>query len=60
MQAYGSLVLEVISESGEAVLGRCSISYVCPAVTSSSQLKKQTHSLQWVLLKEDLVIFLLV
>ena len=56
MQAHGSLALEDRSEVGE---GRCSADVVFPAsapVPFSSQPKKQTHSLQWVLLGEDVVI----
>ena len=57
MQAYGSLALEDNLEVGEAVLGRCSIFlHLHAPVPSSSQPKKQIHSLQWVLLGEDLVI----
>ena len=48
IQAYGSLVLENNSEVGEAVLAS--------APVPSSQLKKQTHSLQRGLPGEDLVI----
>ena len=55
MQVYGRLALEDNSEVGEVVLGKCSISCICTPVPSSSQPKKQTHSLQWVLLGEDLV-----
>ena len=51
MQAYGSLALEDNSEVGEDVVFPAST-----PVPSSSQPKKQTHSLQWVLLGEDLVI----
>ena len=60
MQAYGSLALEDNSEVCEAVLGRCS-NIVCllrlyQCLLAPSQ-EERTHSLQWVLLGEDLVIF---
>ena len=51
MQAYGSLALEDNSEVGE----RCWADVVFPVSASvplSSQPKKQTQSLQWVLLRE--------
>ena len=53
MQAYGSLALEVV----DAVLDRCVVLPATVAVPSSLQPKKQTHSLQWVLLGWDLGIF---
>ena len=52
MQVYCSLSLKDNSELFEEVLGRCSIPVSVP-VPSSSQTKKQTYSLQWVLLAED-------
>ena len=52
---YRGLALEDNLEVGEAV----GVDVVFPAsapVPSNSQPKKQTHSLQWVLLGEDMVI----
>ena len=54
MQVYGSLALEDNLDVGKAVLGDAFP--VFAPVPSHSQSKKQTHSLQWVLLGEDLVI----
>ena len=56
MQVYGSLALEDNSEVGEAVLGDAGVFPLSEPVHSSSQPKKQTRSLQWVLLGEDLMI----
>ena len=55
MQAYGSLSLE----DNSGLVKRCWADVVFPAsapVTLSSHPKKETHSLQLVLLGEDLVI----
>ena len=57
MQAYGSLASEDNSKVGEAVVGSDVIFPASAPVPSSSQPKKQTHSLQWVHLEEDLLIF---
>ena len=51
MQVYGSLALEDNSKIGEA---ERHIAFPASApMPSSSQAKKQIHSLQWVLLGED-------
>ena len=55
MPAYGSLALEDNLEVREAVLDRFSISPSAP-VLYISHPNKQTHSLQRVLLGDDLVI----
>ena len=59
-QAYGSPALEDNSEVGQAVLSRCSISCVCISAFQLPAKEANLQTLQWVLLRDNLVIFLMV